>query len=223
MAIPAVLARCDENMPIGCEWCPARRVAAGLESKTMRLSKELLIAPVLREYAKLVGRTDNLQEPHIQHIAEEVWARWPCSFLIFGLGEDTRFWSLLNRGGRTLFIEDDPYWMRNVVGLEVKLVSYSTRRDIPSEPCVLQEAEGAWDLILIDGPAAYNESKPGRQQSILTASAVRGSETVIFVHDYEREHDRKWCDYYLGKPTTVLVDQNSLAVFENNNCLQAGD
>ena len=107
-----------------------------------------------------------------------------------------------------------PHWMRNVDGLEVKLVSDSTRRDIPSAPRALQKAEGAWDVILIDGPAAYRESQPERQQSILTASVVRGSETVIFVHDHERDHDRRWCDYYLGTPTTVLGGQNSLAVFE---------
>ncbi|CAI9115167.1 OLC1v1016004C2 [Oldenlandia corymbosa var. corymbosa] len=40
--------------------------------------------------------------------------RSPCNFLIFGLGNDSLMWSMLNHNGRTVFLEENQKWMEEV-------------------------------------------------------------------------------------------------------------
>ena len=38
----------------------------------------------------------------------------PCNFLVFGLGYDSLMWASLNHGGRTVFLEEDDAWIRQI-------------------------------------------------------------------------------------------------------------
>ncbi|KAK9069932.1 hypothetical protein SSX86_010330 [Deinandra increscens subsp. villosa] len=55
----------------------------------------------------------------------------PCNFLVFGLGHDSPMWAALNHGGRTVFVEEDKSWIRQVLekfpGLEAYHVVYDTK------------------------------------------------------------------------------------------------
>lgn len=55
----------------------------------------------------------------------------PANFLVFGLGHDSLMWASLNPGGNTLFLEEDPKWVQNVLkdapGLRAHTVQYRTQ------------------------------------------------------------------------------------------------
>ena len=55
----------------------------------------------------------------------------PCNFLVFGLGEDASVWKEINKGGRTVFLEDDKEWIGKFIGkdLEIYPVEYNTRSE----------------------------------------------------------------------------------------------
>ncbi|CAN1794548.1 Probable methyltransferase At1g27930 [Linum perenne] len=57
--------------------------------------------------------------------------RSPCNFLVFGLGFDSLMWSSLNPRGRTIFLEEDPSWVKSVLKdaptLDAYTVQYRTQ------------------------------------------------------------------------------------------------
>ncbi|KAJ8439141.1 hypothetical protein Cgig2_027067 [Carnegiea gigantea] len=54
----------------------------------------------------------------------------PCNFLVFGLGHDSIMWAALNPNGPTVFLEEDPKWVKAVLSkapfLKAETVSYRT-------------------------------------------------------------------------------------------------
>ncbi|XVE92120.1 hypothetical protein REPUB_Repub01dG0069800 [Reevesia pubescens] len=63
--------------------------------------------------------------------------RYPCNFLVFGLGYDSLMWTSLNPRGNTIFLEEDPKWVQTVLkdapSLHAHAVKYRTQ---------LKEADG---------------------------------------------------------------------------------
>ncbi|CAN4084742.1 unnamed protein product [Withania somnifera] len=55
----------------------------------------------------------------------------PCNFLVFGLGHDSFMWSSINTRGTTLFLEEDPKWIRAILKdlllLRANTVNYLTK------------------------------------------------------------------------------------------------
>ncbi|CAH2066781.1 unnamed protein product [Thlaspi arvense] len=51
----------------------------------------------------------------------------PCNFLVFGLGLDSLMWASLNHGGRTIFLEEDESWIRQIAEKFPSLESYHVR------------------------------------------------------------------------------------------------
>jgi glucuronoxylan 4-O-methyltransferase len=119
----------------------------------------------------------------------------PLNLLVFGLGRDFELWVHLNKGGRTVFLEDNAEWMREVPGAETYLVKYPN--------LVLPESVNAkiWDLIIVDAPMGWKPEHPGRGESILTAYQLRADHSVVFVHDYNRAGEHEHCKNILGPPT----------------------
>lgn len=135
----------------------------------------------------------------------------PCRLLVFGLGNDTVFWSQLNRGGKTVFLEDNQFWLERIVGRSQKitahLVDYDTRRkdwkkllESPSDLAMsLPESVGKheWDVILVDAPAGYDDDTPGRMKSIYMASRLVTNSGDVFVHDCDREIEDTYSNHFL--------------------------
>lgn len=141
----------------------------------------------------------------------------PINFLVFGVGNDSVFWYHLNKGGRTIFIEDDKKWFdlvkKRYPFLEVYFVEYGTKREewreyisspkrlllsLPQEILTI-----AWDVILVDGPAGYADGTPGRMKSIYTATKLIKNGGHLFIHDAEREVEKSCCSAFLSRVELV--------------------
>ncbi len=142
----------------------------------------------------------------------------PCgNFLVFGLGNDSLFWQSLNHSGLTGFIEDDVAWLEMVRARDgLRLVSstiYNTQlkdwRDYligkgALELALLDEiTKQKWDVILVDGPAAWCPTVPGRMKSIAISTYLVRPNGVVFVHDYNRDPEFELSNHFLGEKTLV--------------------
>ncbi|MGH7885770.1 MAG: hypothetical protein ACRENO_08765, partial [Thermodesulfobacteriota bacterium] len=108
----------------------------------------------------------------------------PSNLLVFGVGHDSEFWYKINKGGLTIFLEDNKNWLEKITrkskGIKVFHVNYNSKRKdwktFLESPSLLKmnlpdEVQNQkWDIILVDGPAAFNDQKPGRMKSIFLSS-----------------------------------------------------
>ncbi len=152
-----------------------------------------------------------LNNKELKLITDKVFEKTPCAFLVFGLGQDSIYWSKLNNRGKTVFIEDDESWYYKItrrhpeifaylIDYDSKLIQWEEllesqslyNFDLPSE--IKNEK---WDIILVDAPEGWSESTPGRMKSIFYASRHIKPSGDIFVHDCNRKVEQIYCDRFL--------------------------
>jgi uncharacterized protein (TIGR01627 family) len=91
----------------------------------------------LVQYAAAAGNTTGcMPEPDVRAIASVLRRRAPCNLLVFGLGAETPLWRALNHGGRTVFLDENPFYVEHLEGrhpgLEAYDVAYATAvRELP--------------------------------------------------------------------------------------------
>ncbi|CAL9214313.1 unnamed protein product [Arabidopsis halleri] len=126
----------------------------------------------------------------------------PCNFLVFGLGHDSLMWSSLNYGGRTVFLEEDEAWIKQIKRRFPMLESYHVTYDskVNQADNLIEVGKGpectaigdprysmcqlalkglpaeiyetSWDLIMVDAPTGYYDEAPGRMTAIYTAGMM---------------------------------------------------
>tara|TARA_R110000824_G_scaffold164077_6_gene340112 strand:- start:3333 stop:3923 length:591 start_codon:yes stop_codon:yes gene_type:complete len=154
----------------------------------------------------------------------------PCNFLIFGLGEDSPLWEDFNKGGRTVFLEDDKEWIKQFEdrGLEIYDVTYSTKIEdhekIGFDPEKLKMdlpdtiSETKWDLVLVDAPLGHSPPRPykgpGRMQSIYTAYNLLEDGGICIVDDMKREVETKYALHYFGAVNLIMTVEDKVAIFK---------
>jgi glucuronoxylan 4-O-methyltransferase len=133
----------------------------------------------------------------------------PGSLLVFGVGNDSMLWDLLNRGYPTVFLESDAFWMKAIGrrwrSLQLHRVVYAARlseterKMRPDVGLVLPEAvrRQPWDIILVDAPQGWGDG-PGRRQSIFEAGRLLAQGGRIFVHDCDRQEEQLLTARHLG-------------------------
>jgi glucuronoxylan 4-O-methyltransferase len=135
----------------------------------------------------------------------------PCRLLIFGLGNDSAFWFKLNKGGITIFLEDNTDWFQiitqRIKNLTAFMVNYNTKINdwdmllkFPSLldmnlPTIVEKEK--WDVIIVDAPSGWNDQSPGRMKSIYLSSRLIKYSGDIFVHDCNREVESIYCNRFL--------------------------
>lgn len=151
-------------------------------------------------------------------ISQTILSKGPCNLLIFGLGNDSQLWLDVNKGGKTVFLENHEPWINKVKGvvgdhLDVRKVTYTTeiqeweaiiddvdRLNLPLDMDILSTK---WDIIFIDSPMGCGVSGvPGRMQSIYTGSKLDCNE--YFLHDVNRPVEKTYGAKYFGTPTNSV-------------------
>ena len=154
-----------------------------------------------------------LSDEQLNAISTVIKTKKSCKLLVFGLGNDSVFYTYLNRGGTTIFLEDNKSWFQHVIKRSKRivayLVNYDTKRSdwrmLLKSPSLLNMAlpndveREEWDVILVDGPAGWNDQTPGRMKSIYLSSRLIKNSGDIFVHDCNREIEDIYCNKYLKK------------------------
>ncbi len=160
-----------------------------------------------------------LKSEELLLIAKAILKYPVCNFLVFGLGYDSPLWLEINKGGRTVFLEDNREWFDRITGsypdLEAYFVTFPTKitqwqdlLDKPNEleiPLPVQVTNIHWDVILVDAPSGaycdyylkYGTEPPGRMISIYMASKLIKSDGDVFVHDCHRIVEKVYADHYL--------------------------
>ncbi|KAF8660236.1 hypothetical protein HU200_057802 [Digitaria exilis] len=91
----------------------------------------LPVFDALVHYASISNATHSMSDTDIRAIAAVVRARAPCNLLVFGLGPESPLWLALNHGGRTVFLEENEFYVKYLEplhpGLEAYDVSYTTK------------------------------------------------------------------------------------------------
>jgi uncharacterized protein (TIGR01627 family) len=91
----------------------------------------------LVQYASAGGNsTASMPGGDVRAIAAVVKRRAPCNFLVFGLGGETPLWRALNHGGRTVFLDENQYYVSHLEGRHPGLEAYdvvytTTVREFP--------------------------------------------------------------------------------------------
>ncbi|KAJ1260513.1 hypothetical protein BS78_10G238000 [Paspalum vaginatum] len=91
----------------------------------------------LVQYSSAGGNsTASMPGPDVRAIAAVLKRRAPCNLLVFGLGGETPLWRALNHGGRTVFLDENQYYVSHLEGrhpgLEAYDVAYTTTvREFP--------------------------------------------------------------------------------------------
>lgn len=199
---------------------PARQfIKKALKDVLARPSIAIAAAHPCERTVSLMRRLHPIQlsTPQLLAIARKVKAKAPCNLLVFGLGYDSLFWARLNRGGRTLFLEDNFGWLQNISRTSKFIfalpVRYGTKRkewkrflaDPGLNHMELPRVVSGqpWDLILVDGPEGWSNDTPGRMKSIYLAAKLIKPDGDVFVHDCDREVENAFCDQFLGAPNLV--------------------
>ncbi|KAJ3677277.1 hypothetical protein LUZ60_003001 [Juncus effusus] len=95
----------------------------------------LPVIDALIHYAVSINSTLHMPEADMRAIAHVLGTRGPCNFLVFGLSVETPLWIALNSGGRTVFLDENQYYISYLEprhpGMEAYDVSYTTHvRDL---------------------------------------------------------------------------------------------
>lgn len=142
------------------------------------------------------------------------------NLLVFSLGRDSSSWELVNRGGRTAFVEDLPEWIefsrRQCPDREVYPIAYVTERDasmsfrrleeVPTPALPESVTKTAWDVVVVDGPKGYASDQPGRASSIALASRLVAPNGIVLIDDYQRPLERHIGSLVFGRPADRVLD-----------------
>ncbi|KAI5679379.1 hypothetical protein M9H77_10329 [Catharanthus roseus] len=116
-----------DTTPIFCKtlFGPAGKIIAGGDSNPT----ELQLLSIVHYATSRTVPQQNIDEIKVTLDVLKVLS--PCNFLVYGLGHDSLMWASLNARGSTLFLEEDPSWVKKILEgapyLRAEPVKYRTQ------------------------------------------------------------------------------------------------
>uniref|UniRef100_A0A0D9WTF5 Uncharacterized protein n=1 Tax=Leersia perrieri TaxID=77586 RepID=A0A0D9WTF5_9ORYZ len=123
----------------------------------------------LVQYAAAAGNGTAASMPggDVRAIAAVLRRRAPCNLLVFGLGGETPLWRALNHGGRTVFLDENQYYVSHLEGRHPGLEAYdvvytTTVREFPglldaARAAAAAECRPVQNLLYSDCRLAIND------------------------------------------------------------------
>tara|TARA_R110000824_G_scaffold198336_1_gene382314 strand:+ start:303 stop:875 length:573 start_codon:yes stop_codon:yes gene_type:complete len=166
-----------------------------------------------------------------EEIAKELEPICPCNVLVFGLGKDSYLWQNLNKGGLTVFLEDDNDWASKFseTDLNIYIIQYKTKVeehdlvrfdeekikiDLPAEVTSV-----VWDFIIVDAPLGHQPPRPykgpGRMSSIFSAYSLIKDNGIVVIDDFGRDVEKIYSKHYFGEENLFKVVEKKVAFFKN--------
>jgi uncharacterized protein (TIGR01627 family) len=114
----------------------SRHASAALSSSSLSGSGPggalpLPVFDALVHYASFSNATHRMTDTDIRAISAILRAKGPCNLLVFGLGAESPLWLALNHGGRTVYLDENEFYVKYLEprhpGLEAYDVSYTTK------------------------------------------------------------------------------------------------
>jgi uncharacterized protein (TIGR01627 family) len=183
-------------------------------------------------YKELVNKFGKglMSKAQYKEISKELSTLCPCNVLVFGLGNDSYLWNEINKGGLTIFLEDDSTWISKFLNsnLKIHLIKYNTRvedhQSIKFEESKIkieipkEIKNKAWDFIIVDAPLGHQPPRPykgpGRMSSIFSAFNLLKKGGTVIVDDYGREIEKTYADHYFGKENLYKIVEKKVAFFK---------
>ncbi len=163
-------------------------------------------------------------------IAKELNNLSPCNLLVFGLGDDSYLWNSINKGGVTIFLEDNIEWINsmNDGSLKVEHVTYKTlienQKDIGFIPEKLElplsdeVLNYKYDFIIVDAPLGHQPPRPlkgpGRMSSIFMASKLIKKNGIAVIDDMGRPIERRYAFHFFGQENLIKFIENKVGIFK---------
>lgn len=140
--------------------------------------------------------------------------------LIFGCGKDSNLWRLIS--SEVLFLEHNKKWIdkkykdtiyikysstishTNILLEEFKQNQYNNLyvESLKNNQLITNKV---WDTILVDAPEGWDANKHhGRVQSIFMSKVLANTNTNIFIHDIDRNIEKKCCEVFGFKKINII-------------------
>uniref|UniRef100_A0A6C0EF72 Uncharacterized protein n=1 Tax=viral metagenome TaxID=1070528 RepID=A0A6C0EF72_9ZZZZ len=131
-------------------------------------------------------------------------------FLVYGLGYDSKMW--FNGNKNTFFVEDNDFYIElnkdipktNIIKYDYKDITVKKSMTMTDDEINTYDIpqklldESPFDIILIDGPAGYEEDKFGRLLPFHWCSKLAKKDTIIYADDCKRELEKYCIDKYFS-------------------------
>ena len=184
------------------------------------------LVPLDELFADIGGQPNSCTHEEYYAFAKRVRETPRGRLLVFGVGRDSIAWQGVNRGGTTLFLENNPEWISKiaaVVGEErIREISYpQTFEDwndlglgldqvqLPENVTDLLDA--SWNHVFVDAPWGPTF---GRHQSTLAATKAVRPGGLLALHDCEREREQTICRILLeGQGFELLEEVERLRIY----------
>lgn len=200
-----------KNLNKAMDTLPLKGIAAILSGIVIEIIRHWPFRCIFSAVRRINGI--QLSTEQLALISKVVKRKAPCRLLVFGMGNDSLLWSAINRGGVTVFLEDNMDWFKKIARkskhINGFLVDYGTRlsdwkkllesSSLLKMPLPEKIEEDAWDVILVDAPEGWHAKAPGRMKSIFLASRLVKNKGDVFVHDCNRSVEDLYCHIFLKK------------------------